>query len=201
VLDALEATGRSGETIVVLWSDHGWHLGEKGITGKNSLWERSTRVPLVFAGPGVSRGARCIRPAELLDIFPTLLELAGLPARPDLEGHSLVPQLKDSRAPRPWPAITTHNQGNHAIRTERWRFIRYADGLEELYDHDADPNEWSNLAKDPRLAETRRELARWLPRVDLPMTPGSKDRVLRYDAVTGESFWEGIRINPSELEQ
>jgi arylsulfatase A-like enzyme len=200
VLDALEASGRSGETIVVLWSDHGWHLGEKGITGKNSLWERSTRVPLVFAGPGVTRGARCGCPAELLDIFPTLLELAGLPTRPDLEGHSLVPQLKDSRVPRPWPAITTHNQGNHAVRTERWRFIRYADGSEELYDRNADPNEWTNLANTPGTVETRRELARWLPRVDLPMTPGSKDRVLRHDPATGASYWEGIKIDPAELE-
>jgi len=124
VLDALDATGRAKDTIIVLWSDHGWHLGEKGITGKNTLWERSTRVPLIFAGPGIAPAAKCGRPAELLDIFPTLLELAALPARPDLEGHSLVPQLQDASAPREWPAITTHNQGNHGIRTEQWRYIR-----------------------------------------------------------------------------
>jgi arylsulfatase A-like enzyme len=120
VLDALEASGRADDTIVVLWSDHGWHLGEKGITGKNTLWERSMRVPLIFAGPGVARGAVCTRPAELLDIFPTLIELCELPGRKDLEGHSLVPQLNDPKAPREWPAITTHNQGNHAIRTAAW---------------------------------------------------------------------------------
>src|SRR5437867_11879828 len=93
-------SGREKNTIVLLWSDHGWQLGEKGITGKNTLWERSTRVPLVFAGPGVDSGARCGRPAELLDIYPTLAEQCGLPKKAGLEGISLVPQLKDAAAPR-----------------------------------------------------------------------------------------------------
>ena len=100
VLDALETTGRADRTVVVIWGDHGWHLGEKLISGKNTLWDRSTRVPLVFAGPGIAENARCGRPAELLDIFPTLLELCGFPPRGDLEGHSLVPQLKNAAAPR-----------------------------------------------------------------------------------------------------
>jgi arylsulfatase A-like enzyme len=128
LLDTLDASGHGDGTIVVLWSDHGWHLGEKAITGKNSLWERSTRVPLIFAGPGVARSAKCMRPVELLDLYPTLVELCGLPAKAGLEGHSLVPQLKDANAPRPWPALTTHNQGNHSVRSEHWRYLRYADG-------------------------------------------------------------------------
>jgi arylsulfatase A-like enzyme len=198
VLTALEATGRADNTIVVLWSDHGYHLGEKGITGKNTLWERSTRVPLIFAGQGISRGARCDRPAELLDMFPTLLELAGLPARSDLEGHSLVPQLRDPRAPRPWPAITTHNQGNHAVRDERWRYIRYADGTEELYDMQRDPNEWTNLAQDRAHAATKQELAKWLPKVDRPLAPGSANRTLAYDPASGEAVWEGKPIGKNE---
>ena len=148
----------------MLWSDNGWHLGEKAITGKNTLWERSTRVPLIFAGPGAGRGARCSQPAELLDIYPTLVELCGLPAKEGLEGHSLVPQLKDPKAPRPWPAITTHNQGNDTVRTEHWRYIRYADGSEELYDHRTDPNEWTNLVADAKYAATKQDLARWLPK-------------------------------------
>jgi arylsulfatase A-like enzyme len=198
VHDALAATGRADDTIVVLWSDHGWHLGEKLITGKNTLWERSTRVPLVFAGSGVAKGSICGRPVELLDIFPTLLEMAGFPPRPDLEGHSLVPQLKDASAPRPWPAVTTHNQGNHAVRTDRWRYIRYVDGSEELYDRGADPNEWTNLANDPKHAETKRELAKWMPKVDRPPAPGSAQRVLTYDPATGAVTWEGKPVWKSD---
>jgi arylsulfatase A-like enzyme len=198
VLDALESTGESSNTIVVLWSDQGWHLGEKLISGKNTLWDRSTRVPLIFAGPGVAAGARCARPAELLDIFPTLLDLCGFPFRADLEGHSLAPQLKDAAAPREWPAVTTHNQGNHAVRTERWRYIRYADGSEELYDMPSDPNEWTNLANDPERADTRRDLARWLPKKDLPPAPGSAHRVLTWDPASKTAVWENRPIDPDE---
>ena len=152
LLEALEASGRADNTLVVLWSDHGYHLGEKEITGKNTLWDRSTRVPLVFAGPGVAAGGRCSQPVELLDIYPTLIDLCGLPAHNPLEGHSLMPQLRDAQAERPWPAITTHNHDNHGIRTEDWRYIRYADGSEELYDMRKDPNEWRNLADDTHYA-------------------------------------------------
>lgn len=198
LLAALDSSGRADETIIVLWSDHGYHLGEKGISGKNSLWERSTRVPLIFAGPGVTRAARCTRPAELLDIYPTLLELAGLPARDNLEGHSLVPQLKDASAPRPWPAITTHNQGNHAIRDEAWRYIRYADGSEELYDLASDPNEWTNLAGEPEHAAKKAELRAWLPKIDHPAAPRSADRVLIYDPATDVAIWEGKPIGKDD---
>ena len=198
LLDALEASGRADNTVIVLWGDHGYHLGEKLITGKNTLWERSTRVPLVIAGPGIGRGAKCARTVELLDLFPTLLELAGRPARPDLEGHSLVPLLKDATAPRPWPAVTTHNQNNHSVRTERWRYIRYADGSEELYDLLADPNEWKNLAGVPAHVAVKRELARWLPPVNLPPAPGSAERVLTYNPDTGEVNWEGKPVGRAD---
>src|SRR5207237_2956220 len=113
VLDALDESGLADNTVVVVWGENGFHLGEKGITGKNSLWERSTRVPLIFAGPAIAKAARCSQPAELLDLYPTLVELCGLPAKDGLEGHSLAPQVKDARSPRPWPALTTHNQNNH----------------------------------------------------------------------------------------
>ena len=100
LLDTLEAKGLSQNTIVVLWSDHGWHLGEKGITGKNSLWERSTRVPLIFSGPGITKDSKCNRPAELLDMFPTLVQLCSLKSVEGLEGHDLSPLLKNSSAAR-----------------------------------------------------------------------------------------------------
>jgi len=196
VLEALETSGENADTVVVLWSDHGWHLGEKAITGKNTLWERSTRVPLIFAGPGVAKSASCTRPAELLDLYPTLVELCGMPAKKGLEGHSLVPQLKDSNAARPWPAITTHNQGNHSVRSEHWRYIRYADGSEELYDHRSDPNEWTNVVKSAASSGIVREHARWLPEPDVPAVPGSAQRILQ--KVEGVWTWEGKPINPAE---
>ncbi len=194
LLDAIEAAGLAENTIVVVWGDHGWHLGEKGITGKNTLWERSTRVPLIFAGPGVAKAARCTRPAELLDLYPTLVDLCGLPPRTDIEGLSLKPQLADAKAPRERPAITSHNQGNHGIRTERWRYIRYADRSEELYDMAADPNEWTNLAADPKSAGPIAELRAWLPKIDVPPAPGSASRVLTYDAETDTAVWEGAPV-------
>ncbi len=196
VLEALEASGHSDDTVIVLWSDHGWHLGEKLITGKNTLWDRSTRVPLMFAGPGVAAGARVTSPAELLDIYPTLIDLAGLPAQPGLEGHSLAPQLRDAQAPREWPAITTHNAGNHGVRTENWRYIRYADGAEELYDMQADPAEFNNLAADPQHASVLEEHRRFLPTGDLPPAPGSRARVLTWE--DGQATWEGEPIGAGD---
>lgn len=198
VLDALEASGEAENTLVVLWSDHGYHLGEKAITGKNTLWERSTRVPLVVCGPGAVKGGKCARPVELLDLFPTLLDLCGLPPRNDLEGISLRPWLEDPSAPRSRPAITTHNQGCHAVRSETHRYIRYRDGSEELYDLAADPHEWTNLAASPAHAEVKAALARSLPKVDAPAVPGSKHRVLTTDPASGLPVWEGIPIRPED---
>ena len=189
LLDALDASGKADNTIIVLWSDHGWHLGEKGMTGKLTLWERSTRVPLMFAGPGVAKG-KCVRPAELLDVFPTLAEMCGLSAPANLEGHSLTPQLKDPDAPREFPAITTQNLDNTSIRTERFRYIRYFDGSEELYDHESDPNEWTNLALDPKYATTKAELAKWLPKVNTPAVPRSRTRLSEIKP-DGKRYWEG----------
>jgi arylsulfatase A-like enzyme len=192
VIDALDESGQADRTIVVLWSDHGWHLGEKGITGKNSLWERSTRVPLMVVGPGIGGGRRCSRPVELLDVYPTLIELCRLERRDDLEGHSLTQLLENPNAERPWPAITTHNQGNHAIRTERYRLIRYADGSQELYDHELDPHEWTNLADDVRFDSIRAELAKWLPTTNAVPVAGSAHRLLTFDGTTAQ--WEGTPI-------
>ena len=121
LLTALDEAGLAENTIVVVWGDHGWHLGEKGLTGKNTLWDRGTKVPLIFAGPGIKAAQRCTQPAELLDLYPTLIDLTGVPKRTDLEGLSLLPQLKDAATKRDRPAVTSHNQGNHAVRTERWR--------------------------------------------------------------------------------
>jgi arylsulfatase A-like enzyme len=199
VIDALDASGRADDTVVVLWSDHGWHLGEKGITGKNSLWEPSTRVPLIFAGPEIDAGVTCVQPVELLDIFPTLVELCELEPAAGLEGHSLAPQLLDADAYRVWPAITTHNQGNHTVRTLRHRFIQYADGSREFYDVDLDPEEWNNLIDDPDFQGLIEQHARLLPEVDLPPAPGSAHRILVRDG--DDWLWEGTPIRLEELER
>jgi arylsulfatase A-like enzyme len=196
LLAALKETGHEEDTIVVFAGDHGYHLGEKEITGKNTLWDRGTRVPFVIAGPGIPR--RVVNdPAELLDIYPTLVELAGFPAREGLDGHSLAPQIQGER--RTFPAITTHNVGNHGIRTDRWRYIRYADGSEELYNMFWDSNEWTNLASDPKYRGVKEELAQWLPKEDAPpIPPATQARVL---APTGDGgwMWEGKRIVPGQI--
>ncbi|HEY1083139.1 MAG TPA: sulfatase-like hydrolase/transferase, partial [Prosthecobacter sp.] len=198
LMKALKDSGQEENTVVVVWGDHGWHLGEKAITGKNTLWERSTRVPLIFAGPGVTGGGRCEQPAELLDIYPTLSQLCGLPARQDLEGTSLVPQLENAGSVRERPAITSHNQGNHAVRTVQYRYIRYADGSEEFYDLKKDPQEATNLAGNPAFAEAIENHRRWLPKVDVPPAPNSASRVLTYDKATDEAVWEGKVVRRSD---
>ena len=198
LLGALDEAGLADNTIVVVWGDHGWHLGEKEITGKNTLWDRGTKVPLLFSGPGIKGGQRVLQPAELLDIYPTLVELAGLPARTDLEGLSLVPQLKNATTVRPRPAITSHNQGNHGIRSARWRYIRYADATEELYDMQNDPNEWTNLAARPEHAAVIAEHKQWLPSIDRPPAPNSASRVLTYDRTTDEAIWEGKTVRRTD---
>lgn len=151
LLDKLDASRRAANTIIVLWADHGYHLGDKESCVKFTLWEKANHVPFIIVAPGVTRpGSRCAAPVSLLDIYPTLLELAGLPKKPDNDGHSLVPLLKNPQAPWPHPAVMTMGEGNHAVRTPRWRYIRYRDDSEELYDHERDPWEWKNLASDPQ---------------------------------------------------
>lgn len=172
VLDALDQSPHRDNTIIIAWSDHGYHLGEKDHWTKFVLWEKSTRVPLVIVAPGVAdAGGVSDRPVSLLDLYPTLVELCALPARRDLDGRSLVPQLRDPDAPREQPVLTTQMRGNHAVRSDRWRYIRYADGGEELYDHEADPHEWDNLAGDSRHSEVLAAHRIWLPAVEAASAP------------------------------
>lgn len=160
VLRALAASQYADNTIVVLWSDHGYHIGEKQKYHKSTLWEEATRVPLIVAAPGLTEpGGISRRAVSLIDLYPTLAELAGLPQPEGLDGASLVPLLRDPAATRETPALTTRQGQHHAVRTDRWRYIRYADGSEELYDHDADPMEWKNLAGLAEFKATKQELA------------------------------------------
>jgi len=164
VLEALKSSPHAENTLIVLWSDHGFHLGEKQHWAKRTLWEESTRVPLLFAGPAIKPGKTCPEPASLLDIYPTLVELCKLPANPHLEGLSLVPQLSKPTTPRDRPAITSSYFGNHSIRSRDWRLISYHDGARELYDHRTDPDEFHNLADDPAHQAICDQLSRWLPK-------------------------------------
>jgi arylsulfatase A-like enzyme len=153
VVDALDASPHKDNTYIVMFADHGFHLGEKRRWAKRSLWEDSTRVPLIIAGPGIEGGRVCSKPVQLLDIYPTLLELTGHKADPAHEGNSLVPLLKDEKADWPYFARTSFGPGNYGIKSERYRYIHYNDGSEEFYDHSKDEHELSNQIKNPEYVE------------------------------------------------
>ncbi len=168
LIDALDNSPWAKNTVIIFWSDHGYHFGEKQRMAKRSLWERATHVPFIVAAPNLTKaGGRCTRPVDLMSIYPTLAELCGLPERKENDGVSVVPLLRDPQAKWDHAALTTHTAGNHAVRSERWRYIRYANGDEELYDHNSDPNEWKNLAAKAEWASVKKKLARWLPKEEL----------------------------------
>ncbi|MEW4487194.1 sulfatase [Thalassoglobus sp. JC818] len=175
VLDALEESQYNDNTIVVLWGDHGWHLGEKEHWRKFALWEEATRVPLFISVPGMTEpGSRCDRTVDLMSLYPTLCRLCDLAMLEQLEGTSIVPLLKDADAKWIVPAITTHGRNNHAIRSEKFRYIHYEDGSEELYDHESDSGEFNNIAGDPGMKEEIEKLKRWLPPNNAPDAPTQK---------------------------
>ena len=177
LIEGLENSGEADNTMIVLWSDHGFHMGEKQRWAKRTLWEETTRVPLIFAGPGTSKGKECSRPVGLIDVFPTLLDSCDLPSRDDLEGKSMRSLLVDVKAAWDRPALCTFGPNNHSLRGQRYRYTRYADGSEELYDLQTDPNEWDNLAfGTTRTAETTAiidQLSAWLPKTNVDPVPGS----------------------------
>ena len=162
VLDALDASGHAENTIVVLWSDHGWHLGEKQHWHKTTLWEESTRVPFIISAPGYPVGT-CRQPVSLIDLYPTLNALAELPMLESHSGSSLKPLLNNPAANWERPAVIEYKRGNAAVRSQRYRYIRYYNGGEELYDHQKDSHEWNNVADDPSYAAAKRSLAAWMP--------------------------------------
>jgi arylsulfatase A-like enzyme len=173
VLTALENSAYRDNTIVVVWGDHGWHLGEKDHWAKYALWEQANRTPLIVYVPGLKKkGLRCRHPVNLLDLHATLIELCGLPPRTDIEGHSLAPLVTKPTRAWPHPAVMTHGYQNHAVRDPRYRYIRYANGDEELYDHETDPNEWTNLAYRRDYADIKRALLDALPEKDAKPAQG-----------------------------
>lgn len=145
ILNALKNGPHADNTIIVLWSDHGYRLGEKNTFAKHCLWEEATKVPLIFAGPGILKGKMIDEPAELLSLYPTLIELCKMEPYGKNQGISLAPALRGTGIIAQDFALTTYGYNNHAVRTKNNRYIRYQDGSEELYDHKIDPNEWRNL--------------------------------------------------------
>jgi len=172
IMNALEKSKYNNNTIVILWSDHGWHLGEKELWAKRSLWEESTRVPVMFSGPGISKDKVCNRTVGLVDIYPTLMDLCNFSNPPQkLEGHSIVPLLKNPSAKWKWPAITTFHRNDHSIRTENYRYIQYANGDEEFYHNSKDKNEWNNLMSNPEYKKIIERHRNWLPKKNQENAP------------------------------
>ncbi len=177
LLDAFDQYADKENTIICFWSDHGWNLGEKQHWRKFCLWEESTRAPFIWVVPGLTKpNVRCDRVVDYMCIYPTLMDLCGLPLPAHVEGASIRRLLGNPSLPWATPALTTFQYMNHAVRDENWRYIRYANGDEELYDEVKDPYEWKNLASLPEHASKKAELARWFPKkntADIGGKPGS----------------------------
>lgn len=184
VLDALERGPNRDNTIVALWSDHGWHLGEKQHWQKYTAWRVCTRVPLIVRVPsgspglpaGTTAGSSCSKPVNLLSLFPTFTELAGLPAKADNDGPSLVPLLSNPKADWPHVSVTYLGEpGSYGMSAEHSRLIHYANGDEELYDSQSDRYEWHNLAAKPEHAEQLNELRKLAPVKFAPLVAASDE--------------------------
>jgi arylsulfatase A-like enzyme len=182
LIDALDRSPYKDNTITCLWSDHGWHLGEKQHWRKFALWEEATKAPMIWIVPGVTPAGRvCARPIDYMNIYPTLNDLCQLsapknPKGQKLAGLSMRTLLADPTAAWERPALTTYGQNNHSLRGEHFRYIRYADGSEELYDHRTDPMEFTNLAKKQDLFDVKKRFAKWLPTDNVPVAPRDTKR-------------------------
>ncbi|MBE7538724.1 MAG: sulfatase [Opitutaceae bacterium] len=180
VLDGLAKSAYKDNTIVMIFGDHGWHLGEKLRFRKATLWQEATRLPLMVRAPGITSGrAESPRLVNLMDLYKTLIELCGLPPKAEIDGRSFVPLLKEPARSWQYPTMTINGLGNASIRDERWYYIRYQDGTEEFYDMRTDPMQWKNLARssDPEVVAAKRSLAALYPShfaPDLPRNPPKK---------------------------
>ena len=167
ILDALEKGPNKDNTIIVLWGDHGWHLGEKHRWRKSALWEEATRTPYIWYVPGLTKaGSKTDTPVDTQSLWSTLAALLDLPLPSHVEGENILPLLKNPNAKWSVPAITTYHFNNHAIRSKEFRYISYDKGGKELYDHRVDPYEWTNLALNDKYKDTIKSLDRWIPKAN-----------------------------------
>ena len=164
VLDALEKSKYKDNTIVVLWADHGFHMGEKDHFAKYALWEKTTHTLLMAKIPDGPEGENRDQPVNLLDIYPTLIDYCGLPeVNQELSGVSLRNVIEDKHYKKETPSITYYKKGSIGVRSFNWRYIRYFDGTEELYNHKEDPGEWKNLTNNPEFRAIKKDFEKWLP--------------------------------------
>lgn len=172
IYDALQKSKYSDNTIIVFWSDHGYHMGSKGLMHKFTLWEESTKIPFIMKVPGITKAGKQIKqPVDVMNVYPTLLALCNLPEKKNLDGRNMTELLANPEIDWKYPAITEHRRGQVAIRTANWRYIRYADKSEELYDRIKDPNEWTNLAADRQYENVLEEHRKWIPKTFAPPVP------------------------------
>jgi arylsulfatase A-like enzyme len=200
VLSALESSPYADNTIVVLWSDHGYHHGEKGQWGKHTLWERTSNVPFIWAGPGVAEGAKTDVTVSLIDIYPTFVEMCGLPQPyQPLEGKSRASTLSSPSTAKDRSVFLPYmTPGEYAVINRDWRYIRYGDDGEELYNLREDPNEWNNLASDVKFADVKAELQKSAPKTFA--APEDKLKTRKDLVVEGETFrWEKGKGNYTPL--
>ncbi len=165
VLKSLENSPYKDNTIVVLWTDHGWQLAHKNRWEKYSLWHQASNSPLIIQYPNMpNRGKRCNRAVSLMDLYPTMTDLLGLEKPKYTEGVSLFSLLQKPQAERTQPAVITYPKNSHAVAWNEWRYIHYNDGSEELYNHKTDSNEWKNIANDPKNDKIKQQLAQYIPK-------------------------------------
>lgn len=178
LFDTLEKSKYADNTIIMLWGDHGWHLSEKLKYGKTDLWEESARVPFIVRVPGMTpSGFKCDGVVNLLDMYPTLVELCGLPPNTENDGRSFAPLLKNPKMEWIHPTLTTYQFKNHSLTDGRYRYTWYggkAEGSEEFYDHSNDPLEHRNLAANSESKEIIARFKNYLPKHDEPNSPSNE---------------------------
>lgn len=164
VLDALESGPNKDNTIIVLWSDHGYHLGQKGNWGKHTSWKETSRVPLIWSGNGLPKNVKVDATVGLIDLYPTLIDVCGLKKPHEMDGESLIEILKNPETAKDRSLlIPSHEMGGYAVVNQEWRYIQYPNGSEELYDLKSDPNEYTNLATEPAYNKMKDQLKEVAP--------------------------------------